>query len=160
MEKTYEKPAVARPPEAYDPITEKPVTERGSWVATSRGGMWSIMHPHPRDVFIDDIAWGTARQCRYGGQIKPDLEMYTVAEHSCTMTWWAIENDWVTHLEDALAILLHDASEAIYGDMATPIKELIPEYRRLEDMAQGVMTHAFGLTPDKGRGADRNSIPS
>lgn len=142
------KPAVANPPETYDPITELPVADRGSWVATSRGGAWSIKTPHPKDVFIDDIAWGTARQCRYGGQISPDFEIYSVAEHSCTMTWWAIDNEWVHHLEDALAILLHDASEAFYGDMPTPIKELLPEFKVLEDMAQNVMTHAFGLTPE------------
>jgi 5'-deoxynucleotidase YfbR-like HD superfamily hydrolase len=147
MEHTQQKPAVAQPPKGYDEITKLPVTDRGAWVATSRGGMWSIKDPHPRDVFIDDLVWGTARQCRYGGQIRPDLEIYSVAEHACTMTWWAIDNERIEYLEDALAILLHDASEAFYGDIATPIKELIPEYRMIEDKAQAVITHAFGLTP-------------
>jgi len=148
MENISNKPAVAQPPEQYDAITALPATERGPWVATSRGGMWSIMNPHPRDVFIDDIAWGIARQCRYGGQIRSDLEMYSVAEHACTMTWWAIKDDRIEYLEDALAILLHDGSEAIFGDMATPIKQLLPEYRVMEDRCQAVITHAFGLTPE------------
>ena len=148
MNMISEKSAVAAPPKAYDVITRRPVIERGAWLATSRGGMWSIMHPHPGDVFIDDIAWGIARECRYSGQVKSDLEMYTVAEHCCIMTWWAIDNKWVTCQEDALAILLHDASEAFYSDMPTPVKELFPEFRKLENMAQDVITDAFGLTPD------------
>jgi hypothetical protein len=143
-----EKPAVAPAPLAYDEITSLPVTDRGPWVATSRGGMWSIEHPHPDDVYIDDIAWGIARTCRYGGQIKPEFEMYSVAEHCSTMTWWAIDNDKVEYLEDALAILLHDSSEAIFGDIATPIKAMLPKYRELEDACQAVMTHSFGLTPE------------
>ena len=148
MNMTSEKSAVTAPPKAYDTITRRPVNERGAWLATSRGGMWSVAYPHPEDVFIDDIAWGLARECRYSGQIKSGPEIYTVAEHCCIMTWWAIDHKRVTHQEDALAILLHDASEAFYGDMATPVKELIPEFGRLETMAQGVITHAFGLTPD------------
>ena len=148
MNMISETPAVATPPKAYDAITRRPAHERGAWLATSRGGIWSIMHPHPGDVFIDDIAWGIARECRYSGQIRSDLEMYTVAEHCCIMTWWAIDNKWTSYQEDALAILLHDASEAFYGDMSTPIKQLIPEFRKLENMAQGVITHAFGLNPN------------
>jgi hypothetical protein len=45
-------------------------------------------------------------------------------------------------------MLLHDASEAIYGDMATPIKNLMPDFRAIEDDCQNVMTHSFGLTPE------------
>lgn len=132
----------------YDPVTLLPVTDRGDWVATSLGGMWSILNPHPRDVFIDDLAWGMARTCRYGGQLKHDVELYSVAEHATAMTWWAIENGRVRHVEDALAILLHDASEAFYGDIPTPIKKMLPDYKIMEDRAQFVIQDAFGLTAE------------
>lgn len=148
MNELYKKSAVASPPAAYDACTKLPVVDRGPWVATSRGEMWSIQNPHPDDVFIDDLAWGMSRQCRYGGQIKPEFEMYAVSEHSVKMTWWAVEERWVTCLEDALAVLLHDCSEAFFGDIPTPIKALMPEYKVLEDHAQSVITHAFGLTPE------------
>jgi hypothetical protein len=129
-------------------VEDLPVTERGPWLATSQGGMWSIENPAKRDVFIEDIAAGTARTCRYAGQIKDDIDFFSVAEHCVEMTVWAIEHGYVEYLEDALAILLHDASEAYYGDMPTPLKRLLPEFRRLEDMAQDVIISAFGLTPD------------
>ena len=146
---THEKSAVSRPLRTSNPLTRLPVNERGAWIATSRGGMWSVLHPHSRDVFIDDIAWGLSRQCRYSGQLKPEHEFYSVAEHSMLMTRWAIDNIPLVHLEDALAVLLHDASEAIFcGDVVTPIKDLIPEYRNLENKTQQIITGAFGLTPD------------
>lgn len=148
MQYTTDTPAVPQPPLAYDEITKRPVMDRGPWLATSRGGMWSVMTPHPRDVFLDDLVWGIARQCRYGGQIKPGLEVYSVAEHSTEMTWWALNADRIEYLEDALVILLHDTSEAFYGDIATPIKAFLPEYRVIEDRGLAVIMDAFGLTPD------------
>lgn len=128
--------------------TDLPVTERGPWIATSLGGMWSIAHPAERDVFIDDIAAGSARNCRYAGQLRDEVEFFSVAEHAIVMTYWAIENGYVIYLEDALAILLHDASEAYFGDMPTPLKQLLPEFRAIEDMAQDVIISAFGLTKE------------
>lgn len=129
-------------------LEQLPVTERGPWLATSLGGMWSIEHPADRDVFIDDIAAGSARTCRYAGQLRDDVEFFSVAEHAIEMTVWAIQNGYIQYLEDALAILLHDASEAYFGDMPTPLKQLLPEFRAFEDRAQDVIIRAFGLTAE------------
>lgn len=128
-------------------IESRPVDERGAWLATSLGGMWSISHPHPRDVFLEDIAAGLSRTCRYGGQIRADAPFYSVAEHCVLMTEWAIYGDFVRTREDALAILLHDASEAYFGDMPTPLKKMMPEFRILENRAQATIERAFGLEP-------------
>lgn len=125
----------------------KPVEERGAWLATSLGGMWSISHPHPGDVFLEDIAAGLSRTCRYGGQIRADAPFYSVAEHCVLMAEWAIYGDFVRTREDALAILLHDASEAYFGDVPTPLKRMMPEYSVLEKRAQSVIERAFGLDP-------------
>lgn len=124
-----------------------PVEERGPWLATSLGGMWSISHPHARDVFLEDIASGLSRTCRYGGQIRADAAFYSVAEHCVLMTEWAIYGDFVRTREDALAILLHDASEAYFGDMPTPLKKMLPEFKILENRAQATIERAFGLEP-------------
>jgi hypothetical protein len=47
--------------------------------------------------------------------------------------------------EDALEILLHDASEAYLGDIATPLKAMMPEFRRVEEVNQAAIRAAFGL---------------
>ena len=122
-----------------------PPEARGPWAATSRGKVWSIFDPHPAEVSLVDISAGLARNCRYSGQISRAYEMYSVAEHSVLMTEWAIENDVVKTWEEALMILLHDGSESIYGDMITPMKKLMPEFRVAEDFGQAVIQEAFGL---------------
>lgn len=129
-----------------DDITDLPVTERGGWLATATGQMWSIEHPHPRDVNIRDIAAGLSRQCRYAGQIRVTLDFYSVCEHSVLMTVWAMKAGIILSREDALAFMMHDASEAFFGDMPTPLKALLPEYKRLENQAQDVISEAFGIT--------------
>jgi uncharacterized protein len=125
-----------------------PVEDRGAWLATSTGGKWSILDPHPADVRIEDIAGGLARTCRYAGQIRPDVPFYSVSEHSVLMADWAIDQGLVATREDALAILLHDAAEAFYGDIPTPLKEMMPNYREMEDRGQAAIMAAFGLRPE------------
>jgi uncharacterized protein len=118
----------------------------GSWLATSSGGMWSIENPREEQVRLRDIAAGLSRACRYAGQISEEAEFYSVAEHSLIMTSWAHQAGLVRVRSDALLYLLHDGSEAFFGDMTTPMKALIPDFRRLEDRAQGVIFRAFGLS--------------
>lgn len=122
-----------------------PVLDRGAWLATATGGFWSINDPHPADVDAASIFVGLSRVCRYAGQVDPDREFYSVAEHSMLMTRWAIDKGVVTHREDALAILLHDAAEAFFGDMPTPMKALLPGYKEMEERSQAVIMEAFGL---------------
>jgi 5'-deoxynucleotidase YfbR-like HD superfamily hydrolase len=133
----------------FDDILSLPVIERGAWLATATGGMWSIHHPSPEDVSIRDIAAGLSRACRYNGQIREDCDFLSVSEHSVLMTKWAIDNKVARTAEDALAILLHDASEAFFGDMVTPLKALLPEFKKIENHAQSVIMKGFGLSADR-----------
>jgi hypothetical protein len=110
--------------------------------------MWSVHHPAVRDVDIRDLAAGLSRNCRYNGQLLEECDFLAIAEHSTVMTRWAVENGRADSREDALAILLHDASEAYYGDMVTPIKKMIPDFRKIENVAQAVIIEAFGLGPE------------
>jgi len=75
-------------------------------------------------IHIDDIAWGLGRILRYNGHIRED---YTVAHHSIIMSY-------VVPQSLALEALLHDAMEAYMGDMIKPVKDLLPEVERFENM--------------------------
>ena len=120
----------------------------GGWLATASGGMWSIENPRPEQVHLADLAAGLSRACRYAGQLSEEAEFYSVAEHSVIMTSWAHERGLVRSRSEALFYLLHDGSEAYFGDMPTPLKALIPDFRRLEDRAQSVIYGAFGISTD------------
>lgn len=122
-----------------------PVVERGAWVAMSTGQMWSVMNPLPEDVDIRSIAAGLSRQCRYGGQLRDDVEFYSVAEHCVLMTEWARDQGLLIWREDALKLFLHDASEAYCGDMPSPAKEIMPEFKSWENLTQAACEKAFGL---------------
>jgi hypothetical protein len=124
---------------------------KGSWLATASGGMWSVENPREDQVHLRDIAAGLSRTCRYGGQISEGAEFYSVAEHSVIMTSWAFREGVIGARSEALTYLLHDGSEAYFGDMPTPLKALMPGFRALEDRAQAVIYRAFGVTPDLAR---------
>jgi 5'-deoxynucleotidase YfbR-like HD superfamily hydrolase len=47
--------------------------------------------------------------------------------------------------EFALQGLLHDAAEAYLGDVSTPLKQLIPEYKVIEHRVERVICQAFDL---------------
>lgn len=40
---------------------------------------------------------------------------------------------------------MHDASEAYCGDVSSPLKRLIPQYRKIEDGVQEAIANYFGL---------------
>jgi uncharacterized protein len=109
-----------------------------------------LLAPTPDMVCIEDIAYALAHINRFTGHAGT----YSVAEHS-------IRVSYACDPEDALAGLLHDASEAYVGDLASPIKHL-PEmgaYRALEAYAFGAICAALGVTafygkPDSVRKAD------
>lgn len=117
----------------------------GRWLATASGGMWSIENPSVEQVHLRDLAAGLSRACRYAGQLSDEVEFYSVAEHSVIMTSWAYEAGLIRTRSAAFLYLLHDGSEAYFGDMPTPLKALIPDFRQLEDRAQGVIYEAFGV---------------
>lgn len=71
---------------------------------------------------IEDIALGLSRQPRFGGQTR---RTWTVAHHSLFVADLAFELPSKYHWQSApleLYALLHDAHEAVTGDVPTPFK--------------------------------------
>lgn len=105
-------------------------------IQTASGKFFNFTRPQDFDWNIDDVAHGLAHQCRFGGH---SLHFYPIAQHS-------VHASEQVDPEFAFEALLHDAHESFYLDLMTPLKILLPDYRRLEKSGEKVMRWAYGLT--------------
>lgn len=98
-----------------------------AWIETVSGVRFEFQDPKPEQIKVHDIAHALSNNCRFVGQCR---KFYSVAEHS----WHIARMLEGTPLEVQLAGLLHDASEAYITDVASPVKQFMPEYRKMEDV--------------------------
>ena len=103
---------------------------------TAWSGQWfDILKPEEYEYSIEEIAYALSNLCRYTGHTNA---FYSVAEHSVLVSRLVPD-----HL--ALCGLLHDASEAYLGDVASPLKALLPEYKKIEDRVEQAIADFFDL---------------
>lgn len=129
---------------ATDYITSMPRAEqeRKGCIRTFTGRYVNPLQLQPSDVCIEDIAHHLANICRYTGACP---EHYSVAQHSI----------YVSQLcgataDGAMAGLLHDAAEAYFNDIASPVKHdsRMQWYRDLEHAATRMIFTVFGVDPE------------
>lgn len=111
---------------------------KGTWIQTHSGRQYWPADPRPADILIDDIAHALSMQCRFAGHSS---RFYSVAEHS-------VHVSRLVPPEYQLAGLLHDATEAYLHDLTRPLKQMMPEYRLLEDRNWFVIAAKFDLDFD------------
>ena len=105
----------------------------GHWITTKSGVKFHYLDPQPEEILIKDISHALALTCRFGGHC---YHYYSVAQHS---VYVAEASDY----ENALAALLHDASEAYVPDVPRPIKQDVPRLREIEDKIQKAILKKF-----------------
>lgn len=118
--------------------TQTQTWQRGKWMQTYTGQQFYPMDPRVEDINHIDIAHSLSMQCRYNGHVK---QFYSVAEH-CVI---------ISHLVEpkhALWALLHDSTEAYVGDVISPLKHHLPQYREIEDRLMLVIAKKYCLDPE------------
>lgn len=104
-------------------------------ILTHGGNVFNLLHPEQCIFAIEDIAHALSNLCRFTGHTR---EFYSVAQHSVHVSHLAPK-------EHALAGLLHDAAEAYLGDVASPLKALLPAYKEIEVKVEQMLLSSFGL---------------
>jgi len=107
----------------------------GPAIMLQSGAWFDFCDPTSSQFIIDDVAHGLANICRYSGQCS---KFYSVAEHSILVSETARGFEFEA--------LLHDAAEAFLGDVTRPLKQLLPEFKRIESTVQRVILDRFGIT--------------
>ena len=97
--------------------------------------MIDLLNPEPEDIRSLDIAHALSHLCRWTGHTSC---FYSVAQHCILVS----EN---VPIEHALSALLHDATEAYVGDMASPLKSIFPQYQHVETIVWHAIAERYGL---------------
>lgn len=109
------------------------------FINTRSGLIFSLLHPEPEMIDINDISHGLAYKGHFAGQTP---EFFSIAQHCILVTTLLPEN---APKQLKLAALLHDASEAYIGDMIKPLKIHLPYYCKVEYRIMAIIFKKFNL---------------
>ena len=105
------------------------------YIQTYSGIRFWPLDPRIEDINLEDIAHALSMQCRFSGHTSFH---YSVAQHSLIVSEYCKP-------ENALAGLLHDASEAYLIDVPRPIKPHLIGYADAEDKIMKLVSQKFGF---------------
>jgi len=111
---------------------------------TTFTGKWiNPFYMTPDDLEIRDIAHHLSNICRYNGATN---KFYSVAEHSLLIARQLSHYNQPANY--VMTGLMHDACEAYLGDIITPIKGFIPDFKHLENQLQAMIYDWCGCGMD------------
>lgn len=110
-------------------------TDRGHNMTLYSGQIFFPLDPKPEDMNLLDIAHALSNMCRFNGHT---IRFYSVAQHSVIVSQ-NVERKY------ALQALMHDAAEAYCGDIISPLKVELSEYRIILKRIEKVVGERFGF---------------
>lgn len=112
-----------------------------AWLETYTGVKFDLVNPKVEQVDIIDIAHVLSKAERFANHLRT---RFTVAQHSiiCAKLAEKLGHSKVIQLY----LLTHDFSEAYIVDVPRPLKNLMTDYKVIENKIQQVMYNFVGLS--------------
>lgn len=104
-------------------------------ILTKDGSYFNFLKPWESTIDIGSIAHALSHICRFTGHTR---QFYSVAQHSYMVSL-------IVPPEFAFEALLHDAAEAYIGDVASPLKHMLHDYKRVEKDVEEAVFQYFGI---------------
>lgn len=127
------------------------IERKGNWIETHSGIKFYPLDPRKEEILVDDIIHAISKMCRFGGHSS---KFYSVAEHSVLV--YRYLKDTGASLLTQFYGLIHDFTEAYLIDLPRPIKDMLPEYSKLEHELFKVIWDSFEI-PDI-QSADKKAV--
>lgn len=108
-----------------------------SFIITFTGKRVDLLEPAATMIEPADIAHSLSMQCRFNGHTRA---FYSVGQH-CYLVADLVPQQY------QLQALLHDATEAYVGDLVSPLKSALPEYRQIEHHVWHAICARFDIEP-------------
>lgn len=99
------------------------------------GEYFYFSEPEKSNYTLDDIAHALSHICRYSGHCN---KFYSVAQH-CVLA---------SHIHPTKQTLMHDATEAFLSDIPSPLKRILPDYRKIERFIEMSIFKRFNIELD------------
>lgn len=109
-----------------------------SYITTYTRKHFDPVHPDKELICIQDIAHALSMICRGNGHVST---FWSVGEHCICCAKEALGRGYSNR--QALACLLHDASECYMSDVPRPLKQEMPRYREVEEQLLQVIYKKF-----------------
>lgn len=120
----------------YEPVSLSP-SPKGRWFYTYTRRKFSFSNTTVESIDIRDIAHALSSKNRFCGHLRG---FYSVAQHSVLVSYLVPQ-------EYALWALLHDSTEAYVADLPSPLKSLVPGFKKIENRIMKVIAKKFGIEP-------------
>ena len=122
-------------------LTKRKLFFMSPWIQTASGLKFPLLDIDQNAIKIEDIAHALSMLCRFNAQC---LRFYSVAEHSVHVSYEIAP-------ELALVGLMHDAAEAYMGDVPSPLKRELRDFKGIEDRLIAAIGERFGFAmPEEG----------
>jgi uncharacterized protein len=111
-----------------------------NYIHLYNGGFFNFEAPETSVYSIEDVAHNLSHINRFTGSSEV---AYNVAQHSWYVSVYLEQQGYPKDIQ--LVGLMHDVSEAFLNDIAKPLKQLLPDYRKIEYKVEKAIFEKYGL---------------